>query len=60
MLQNRAIFLEKIEDYKKIDKKLLEDKNYLVFSFDIDVYNFLKEKNKFLKLLMNILVKMII
>ena len=44
MLKTKAIFLENIEDYEKLDKKFLQDKNNLIFSFNIDVYNFLKNK----------------
>ena len=44
MLKNKAIFLEKIDDYQKLDKKILDQQTCLVFSFDFDVYNLLKEK----------------
>ena len=44
MLKTKAIFLENIEDYNNLDEKFLQDKNNLLFSFNIDVYNFLKNK----------------
>ena len=44
MLKTKAIFLENIEDYDNLDEKFLQDKNNLLFSFNIDVYNFLKNK----------------
>ena len=38
MLKTKAIFLENIEDYEKLDEKFLQDKNNLIFSFNIVYY----------------------
>ena len=43
-MQTKAIFLESIQDYEKLDENILLDNEYVIFSFNIDVYNFLKNK----------------
>tara|TARA_B100000029_G_scaffold522_1_gene686 strand:- start:3352 stop:5229 length:1878 start_codon:yes stop_codon:yes gene_type:complete len=43
-LKTKAIFLENITDYEKLDESIFSDNEYLIFSFNIDVYNFLKNK----------------
>lgn len=43
-MSNKALFIENIQDYHNIDKNFLNANDYEVFSFDIELNDFLKEK----------------
>ena len=43
-MSKKALFLESIQDYQNVDKIFLNANDYEIFSFDIELNDFLKEK----------------